>query len=233
MTGFRFSYCFSLLFFSMASITATAAEIPINVGVGPSLFSIPDSIQIAQVKPFFGFNLKIKAIIDKETIEKNKAKIPPKFRSAVEKTNEVRIGYLYIPANIMIAPGDDGEQPSIYGATWKPISIDLPVKLGPATLSFGTELVVTYAMITAAVASSENTESKLERTTTHFIRPGLSLNAELDYPLSKAFVFSLGATSSYYIPQKLKGAGANRDSLWRVGEMRATLNYRFPIEVKL
>lgn len=47
----------------------------------------------------------------------------------------------------------------------------------------------------------------------------------------KAFLVSMGAASAYYIPQRLKGADETQDSLWRMSELRATFNYRFPVEV--
>jgi hypothetical protein len=215
------------------SSNSFAAEVPINVGVGPSIFIIPDTVARTKIEPFYGLNLKIKAIIDKATIEKNKDKIPAKFRSAVSKTNEVRIGYLYIPANIILTTGDDAEKPSLFGATWKPISIDLPVKLGSTSLSIGTELILTYALITVGSRVQDGETTSFTRSTTHFIRPGLGLSAELEQPLTDQFVLSAGVTSSYYIPQRLKGADDTRDSLWRMGEARVTLNYRFPIEIPL
>jgi len=211
---------------------AYGLEIPLNIGVGPSLFTLPDRVLTTKIDPFFGINLKIKAIIDKETIEKNKARIPIKYRNAIEKTNEVRIGYLYIPANLIIAPGGASGQPSIYGATWKPLGLDLPVSIGPASLSLGTELVLTYAAITTELENQTQVNSK-GKTTTHFVRPGISLNAELDAALSKSILISLGASSSFYIPQTLKGANETGDPLWRMSELRATLNYRFPVEVNL
>ena len=225
--------CLTIFATLLKSMPASAVEIPINVGLGPSLFTIPDSILKTKIKPFTGVNVKLKAIIDKETIEKHKDRIPEKYRKAVLRTNEVRIGYLYIPAHIILAPGDDAGQPSIYGATWKPLSVDLPVKLGPAMLSLGTELLFTYAAITETTNSQNLQSTEKQKTTTHFIRPGLSLNSELEVPVSKSFLLSLGATAAYYIPQQLKGSDTSRDPLWRIGELRATLNYRFPVEVSL
>ena len=214
---------------ALLPLGAYAVEIPVNIGVGPSLFSLPDSILKTRTQPFWGLNLKVKAILDKATIEKHKERIPAQYRKAISKTNEVRIGYLYIPANLIIAPGNNNGQPSIYGATWKPLSIDLPVNLGPASLSLGSELVLTYAAITTDL--DDQTQGASNTTTTHFLRPGLSLNAELDVPLGKSFLVSMGAASAYYIPQRLKGVDETQDSLWRMSELRATFNYRFPVEV--
>lgn len=221
------------MFFCAFSNNTRAAEIPINVGLGPSVFMIPDAVAHSKIDPFYGLNLKIKAIIDKATIEKNKDQIPAKFRNAVSKTNEVRIGYLYIPSNILLSSGNTPDKPSIYGATWKPISLDLPVRLGSTSLSIGTELVITYAMMTVGHRSQDVENDAITRSTTHFIRPGLGLSAELEQPLTERFLLSVGVSSSYYIPQRLKGADDTRDALWRIGEARATLNYRFPIEIPL
>ena len=76
---------------ALLPLGAYAVEIPVNIGVGPSLFSLPDSILKTRTQPFWGLNLKVKAILDKATIEKHKDRIPAQYRKAISKTNEVRI----------------------------------------------------------------------------------------------------------------------------------------------
>ncbi|NBX16591.1 MAG: hypothetical protein EBR09_04425 [Proteobacteria bacterium] len=220
---FYFSFSFGIF-----SQSAKAVEIPVDVGLGPSLYSIPDTLQQSPLKPFWGLNLDIKAVINREMIAKYKDKIPQKFRKTLEKTDEVKVGYLFIPSNIMIGIPENSGGPSIYGVSWKPVGVNLPVDLSVAKLSIGSKILLTYAMIKTA-----GTETNKVTSTTHFIRPGLDLNSELEFMFSDSFLFSAGAAYSFYIPQEMNGSGNKKYSLWRIAEGRATLHYRFPVDVKI
>ena len=53
-----------------------AVEIPINIGVGPSYYLLPEKLQ-ENNEAFYGLHLQISAIINKKVIEKQKIRSLP------------------------------------------------------------------------------------------------------------------------------------------------------------
>jgi hypothetical protein len=229
---------------------ASAAEIPVNIGVGPAAFYVPEHLEEDDPKPFYGFRLHIKAIIDKKLIEKNKGKIPDQYRKAVEKVDEVRVGYLLIPETVMLGTRTKEAGPEFFGATWRPIGLGVPLKMGPAMLSLDTGLLITYAFINTGsykipdqsnkdIEKNPRTEITFRDQTTHFLRPGMDLKLELEVKFSDSLLTSLGWSSAYYIPQKIGGGigtvGADQleKSLWRIHQAFVMLHYRLPVKAKI
>lgn len=239
----------TVLYLALARNTL-AAEIPVNIGVGPSAFYVPEHLDDRQPEPFYGLRLHIKAVIDRDALRKNKNKIPAQYRAAVEKVDEVRVGYLLVPETIMIGPRRSPHGPEIYGASWRPLAIDLPLKLGPTRLSIGTGLMITYAYVNTGdyrivdqtdkeLKDLGNAAIKYRAQTTHFLRPGADLNAEYEVKFSSEFLMSLGWSSAFYVPQEIGGPffslGADdlQKSLWRVHQAYLVLHYRMPVQVSL
>lgn len=243
-----------LLAVSLAMLAATpavAAEIPVNIGVGPSAFYIPEHLDDEDPEPFFGLRLHIKAVIDQATIKKHKNKIPAQYRSAVEKVDEVRVGFLLVPESIMIGTRQKPHGPEVYGATWRPIGLGVPIKMGPARLSLGTGLLITYAFINIGdYKIADQTDEELAELrdpndveyrgqVTHFLRPGADLNADLEIKFSDSFLMSLGWSSAYYVPQKIGGGIGTmgmedlQKSIWRIHQAYLMAHYRIPVDAKL
>ena len=239
-------------FFVMCTMSQrlVAAEIPVNIGVGPAAFYVPEHLEEDDPKPFYGLKLHIKAIIDKKLIERNKGKIPDQYRKAVEKVDEIRVGYLLIPETIMLGTRKKDSGPEFFGATWRPIGLGVPVKMGPARLSLDTGLLITYAFInTGSYKIPEQSNKELEKNprtevtyrdqTTHFLRPGMDLKLDLEVMFSDSFLTSIGWSSAYYIPQKIGGSigsvGADQleKSLWRIHQAYLMMNYRIPVNAKI
>ncbi|MEZ4742585.1 MAG: hypothetical protein R3B45_09080 [Bdellovibrionota bacterium] len=235
--------------FYLPSINLYAVtEVPINLGIGPSKFYVPEKLGRDDTKPFSGFRLHIKAVVNKALLEKNKRKIPEKFRKSLQKVEEVRVGFILIPESIMLGWRTVPGGPEIWGATWKPLSLGLPLRIGPARLSLSLGLVGTYAYVNTGRykipedddievpnQSSEPAPDSISyvNQVTHFFRPGAQANIDFEFAFTENFLVSVGASSSYYVPQKIGGTftelGSRRDrSLYRIHEAYALLHYRIP-----
>ena len=203
-------------------------EIPINVGVGPAVYSFTGVIADNQAL-HYGVALDIAAIIDKAAIKKHKKKIPKKYRKMVSKLGEARVGYMLIPDSLFLSPGEDGTQ--IYGATWRPISVNVPLALPGMKLKLGAGLVMSYSYIDITAEGDDSSS------TTHFFRPGLDLRAHLEIPVTDSFILSMGWSSGFYVPQEIGGSfsamGEGKESLWHIGQGSVVLNYRFPFKTRI
>lgn len=224
-----------------------AAEIPINIGLGPAYYLIPEKIQ-EESTYHSGLSLHIKAVIDKTSIEKNKNKIPQKYHDAVSKVDEVKVGFILIPDSIIISPRKRQHGLEMYGASWRPLAINVPIKAGPAKLSFGTGMVFSYLFVNLgdykiidaeekSSASNNNAQTYLNQVT-HFIRPGIDLRLDLEIKFSPFFLTSIAWTSAYYIPQKIGGSvfelsNTKSQNLWRIHHGSLLFNVRFPYQVAL
>jgi hypothetical protein len=236
---------------ALGTNSARAADIPVNVGIGPAAFYVPEHLDDEDPEPFYGLRLNVKAIINRDIIKKYKGQIPPQYRSAVEKVDEIRVGYLLIPESIMLGSRKTPHGPEIYGATWRPLGIGLPIKMGPARLSLGTGLLITYAYInTGDYKIVDQTDEELEdlrdpddvkfrHQVTHFFRPGADVNLDFEVQFTESFLASIGWSSAYYVPQEIGGSFGSlgmddlQKSIWRLHQAYAMLHYRFPVEAKL
>jgi hypothetical protein len=228
---------------------AGATEIPVNIGVGPAAYYVPEKLQEEDPEPFYGLKLHIKAVIDKELIKKHKNKIPAQYQKSLEKVDEIRVGYLLIPESIMLGTRRKEHGPEFFGATWRPIGLNIPVKMGPARLAIGTGLLITYAFVNTGNYKIVDNAKELEEGTarepeyrdqvTHFLRPGMDLNADFEVKFTESFLMSMGWSSAYYIPQKIGGGigtlGADdlERSLWRIHQAYVMAHYRIPVTVRL
>lgn len=201
--------------------------VPVDFGIGPAFHWISGPIQDDRA-PHFGIKLSLAAIIDKQTLQENKGRIPKQYRSMVSKLGEVRYTpTVFIPDTIFISPPTRDETTAMYGASWRPFGIGFPLIRSPR-LRIGAEVDLTYAYI-------DGEESGLG--VTHFLRPGLALLADLEIPLSKTFLISIGWSSGLYIPQEVGGdifaIGDLEDSIWHIGQAFVQLHFRFPYAVDL
>ena len=134
-----------------------------------------------------------------------------------KKIGEAQISHFLIPNSLFITPSRDGT--SIFGVTWRPVGVSSSISLGPIRLTFGTGLLFSYAYIDEQVR------------TTHFIRPGIDVQALLSIPLHKNFIISGGGSYAAYIPQSL--GDSDGDTLWNVRELFVLFNYRFPFKANI
>ncbi len=201
----------------------TSLTVPVDVGVGPAALLITGPVFRDQ--PVHGaLKLSIAAVLDKELIRKNQNRIPKQYRSMAKGVEEVRISpSIFIPDELIISPPVRGT--GLYGITFRPFSFGVPLLSGPVSFDLGAGLLLTYAFLHSDVLP-----------TTHFLRPGIDLQAELEFKLSKSFLISIGWASGFYVPQKL-GTFFDvlpiQDGIWHVGQGFLKFHFRFPYKVTL
>lgn len=207
-----------------AQRTVTA---PVDVGVGPAAFFFFGPVFDDQ--PLHtGLKLNVEAVLDKEWLRKNQALIPRKYRSQALKSGEIRFSpavLALIPDSLIISP--KYRNTGMYGATWKPLGIGLPLSSSPVRFSVDAGLLLTYAYIYSDLDTIG---------TTHFLRPGLQLGADLEFQLSKSFLISIGWDSALYVPQRLNTFSETkplRESIFHVGQAYLMLHFRFPYTTRL
>jgi hypothetical protein len=201
--------------------------VPVDVGVGPAFYVITG--EVARDQPVhFGLKLSVQAIIDQATIRQHQDRIPARYRQQALKMKEVRLSpSILIPDALIISPPIG--HTSIYGVTWRPISVSVPlVDAGGTCLRLGAGLLATYAYIHSDLATIP---------TTHFVRPGLDVGADLEIMFTPSFGVSLGWASAFYLPQVLGGFGLAEEgqsvnvgpnTLWHFGQAYFKFHVRFP-----
>src|SRR6476619_4425288 len=104
---------------------AGEVTVPADVGVGPAFYVITG--EVARDQPVhFGLKLSVQAIIDQATIRQHQDRIPLRYRKQALRMKEVRYSpSILIPDSIIISPAIG--HTSIYGVTWRPISLSVPL----------------------------------------------------------------------------------------------------------
>jgi hypothetical protein len=183
----------------------------------------------------YGMKFSVQAIIDQATIQANKNRIPPSYRSQAAHVSEIRISpSILIPDAFFISP--KSQHTGIYGITWRPISLGLTlVQTSAVRFTLSTGLLLTYAYLYSDLP---------ELPDTHFLRPGLDVGGEIELAFSRSFLISFGWFSGFYIPQGFGtfGMGAFGDkqtsdtlseTMWHFGQGFIKLHFRFPYSANL
>jgi len=212
------------------SAEAKKIEVPIDIGVGPAalIWTGP----IAQDQPIHtGLSISAAAILDQAMLKKHRKMIPKQYRRQVTQMDELRIGYLLIPDSIIISP--KLQNTGMYGVNWSPLSLGMPLNPKPFSIKATADLMLTYTFIHSDDPDIGNT---------HFLRPGLGLGANVEFPLGGPFYFSMSWRSALYLPQRIGGGigdlgpieeGDLSQSIWHVGQGAAQLHYRFPFTTRI
>ncbi|MFY1826347.1 hypothetical protein ACN47A_10580 [Myxococcus fulvus] len=211
------------LLLSPVVAAARNVTVPVDVGVGPAAFLFFGPVFDDQ--PIHtGLKLSVEAVLDKDWLKKNQRAIPSRYRKYAKSVDEVRISpSIFIPDSLILSPKvrDTG----MYGITWKPLGLGLPLTSGPVRLAVGGGLLLTYAYLHSDTLAD-----------THFVRPGAELGVDLELQLSKSFLISLGWESALYVPQELGGLGLPervRDGIFHVGQAYLQFHVRFPYSTRL
>jgi hypothetical protein len=198
---------------------------PVDIAVGPTaLFFFGPVFDDQPLHT--GLRLNVEAVLDKEWLRKNQALIPRKQRGRVSRMGEIRYAPAIlglIPETIIISP--KYRNTGMYGATWKPLGFGLGLTPSPVRLSLDAGLVLTYAYMYSETLP-----------TTHFLRPGLQLTADLEFQLSESFLVSLGWSSAVYVPQRLGTFTETQPlsgSIFHVGQAFLLLHFRVPFTVTM
>ena len=209
---------------------AEPVTVPVDLGIGPAMYLI--SGQVADDQLHLGLKISVQAIIDQQTLRAHPQRIPPRFRAQVLRLKEVRISpSILIPDALIISP--KLRNTALYGITWRPLSLTFPLVEGDSgRLALGAGLLLTYAYLTSDLP---------ELPTTHFLRPGIDVGAELEIAFSPHFLVSAGWSSGFYVPQELGAFGtgpldsaeALHRTLWHFGQAFLKLHFRFPYTTSL
>jgi hypothetical protein len=217
-----------------AALAGQPVTVPVDVGIGPAAYVITG--RVAEDQPLhWGIKLSVQAIIDQATLRQHQDRIPPSMRQQVLRMKEVRFSpSILIPDALFLSPVT--AHTGIFGITWRPISVGLPLIDAPGIrLQLGAGLLATYAYITSDLPQIP---------TTHFLRPGIDVSAELELGAGYPVSLSLGWASGFYVPQELGGFGLGAaaggqdppplaDTLWHFGQAFVKLHFRFPYTTRL
>ena len=199
---------------------AAGYTVPIDVGIGPAAYVISGPV-FADQPIHFGLKFNVDAVIDQAWMKKNPRAVPKKYQRMAKGIEEVRMSHFLVPDSFFISP--KVRNTGIYGVTWRPLALNTGFGEGGAKLRLGAGLLFTYAFIHSDVLP-----------TTHFVRPGLDLMAEVELIAAKKFGVSFGWASAFYVPQQLGtlGLGPLDESVWHVGQAFLKVHFRFPYEVR-
>ncbi len=217
----------SCLLLPGAAVAQRRVTAPVDVGIGPAAFLFFGPVFDDQ--PIHtGVKISVEAVLDKEWLRKNQRLIPARYRKAALSSGEIRFSpaiLALVPDSLIISPKT--RNTGIYGATWKPMGLGLPLSSSPVRFSIDAGLIVTYAYLYSDLETLP---------TTHFLRPGLQLGADLEFQLTKSFLISIGWDSSVYIPQRLGAFEETKplsESIFHVGQAYLQLHFRFPYTTTL
>lgn len=218
---------FVVAFVLLAAGTAHAdhVEVPVDLGIGPAAFMFIPSPVYNDQRFHYGLKISVEAIIDHDTVVKEKNRIPPQYRKMALGAGEIHLTpfpVTLIPEQIFISPKYD--HTGIYGLTFKPLALGLAAGGGVARLSLNAGIVLTAAYLYSDLLPN-----------TFFLRPGLSVQAELQIMPTKVFGFSLGWESAFYVPQALGGFDVSPidQSIWHIGAAFFKLHFRFPYSANI
>lgn len=213
------------LLFLLLPVAASAQRrvtVPLDVGVGPAAYFISGPVYRDQ--PLHtGVKISLEAVLDRPWLRRNQAVIPRGYRKRALQVDELRISpSLFIPDALIISP--KVRNTGLYGATWRPLGLGLPLLTGRFTLKLQAGLLLTYAFLTSDTLPD-----------THFLRPGVDLGARLEVELTRSFLVSAGWSSGLYLPQELGGFGVGKleQSMFHLGQANLQLHLRFPYTTRL
>ena len=112
----------------------------------------------------------------------------------VAKSTEIRMDVTpwYVPQSVVISPSFEDRGTGIYGVAFNPIGVGLTLTPSPLRFSLGAGAMLKYMFIHSDTLPSP----------THFLRPGIELNADFEFPIvPDVFYLSLGWASQLYIPE--------------------------------
>lgn len=199
--------------------------VPVNVGIGPTAFMFTGPVANDQLfHP--GVRVNVFAALDRQFILKNIHRVPRQYRGQAKNIRgEVRYSPLwFLPESLVLSPRLDNT--GIFGVNFRPMGLGLALSENPR-LDVNAGLLLSYAYISSKTLPSP----------THFLRPGLELKAELEFPIEQDFRISVGWSSSLYPPQEVGGPvfkwGEPSASIWHVGQAFLLFHFRFPYETEI
>jgi hypothetical protein len=211
-----------------APASAAAVDVPVNLGIGPAVYLISGPVY-RDTPLHYGLKIELKAVLSKQFIESNLDKVPRQYRTLARGLQEVRVSpSILIPDALIISPKPltIGKRTGMYGVTWRPVSLGVPVGGEAASFNLAAGLLLTSFFLHSDTLP-----------TTFFLRPGIDLTAELHLQVvPKKFYVSLGWASGFYVPQVLGGflsVTPIDQAVWHMGQGFVKLHFRCPYRVNL
>lgn len=222
-TAFLLAFCT----LSFAGRSQTEVEIPLNAGVGPSLFWIPG---VASRETHPGFNLAPYGVITPKIFQNNKDKIPLKYRKHLDSMREIHVApawMILIPTYVIVSPGVLGSDDAVYGAIW-------------SLLSIGSDFIASKSFIlegkAAPTVSYLYVNSNDNEDTEHLLGLGIMLTLSATYALSDSFLLSLSYGHLFQIPLSINDYKPKEKATqnWiQAGALSLTLHIRIPTIQKI
>ena len=215
-----------LLLIALA-LPARAEQVTVlaDVGIAPAVHLIHGAF-VTHKMPIYGLKISVLGIITREVIQKYKHRVPQKYRGMVDRMHEARIRpFWYLPDTLIISPKVDGQQ--MYGITFRPIGLGLALGRTPR-LGLDASLLLTYAYYQSDLIDGGSE--------THFLRPGIGVRVDVEFPITRSFLMSLGWQSQFYVPQAFGSFGVSPDegkdflsnTIWHIGQGYLMFHFRFP-----
>ncbi len=210
-----------------ANAHAERITVPVDIGIAPAVHLITGPVQDDQIL-HYGLKLSLAAVIDKKTIQANKHRVPARYRSRLKNVTELRFSPAwYLPDTLFISPRTNNT--GLYGVAFRPIGIGLSPVARPVRINASAGLLLTYLFI--------HSDTLLPDGPMHFIRPGIDLKLDIELPLSRSFLLSVGWASQFYIPQEIGKpvfeVESVSNSIWHIGQAYLMFHFRFPYTVSL
>ena len=216
-------------------------KVPADLAIGPAGFWFFGPLTANRgAVPHFGLAFDLAAVIDQEWIQANQGSIPDKYKGMADKVTELRIGpSIFIPSTLYISPPIDAlGSVGMFGATWSPLGLTL-VRTGQSSnkqlhKSRGRFLIDAHLLLTYIFVF--NTQGFTAVPSTHFLRPGVELRAQILLAATESFLIGLGGGAQVYIPQRmgtLFEIGPLSENMWLSVFAFLQFHFRFPYEVTL
>lgn len=220
------------------------AQIPVQIGVGPTGYFLGGPI----TEPEFGFGgqlmddklihsglrISVTAVIDREVARRHPNLLPRNYRQQVGQGQEIRIApsvVALIPTSLFISPPVFGDAQA-YGATWSLFGVGLPLSRDPVRISLNGALIGTVMYIRSPSLQNQNYI---------FARPGAEFRFDVEIPIERDFRLGIGASTQLYVPQTLRGTGADSfgagefldsQSLWNISQIYIQGHFRIPYDYR-
>jgi len=201
--------------------------VPIDIGVGPVAL-VPSWPMLLDQPAYGGMMLSLAAVIDQATIRRYQDQIPANLRQQAMQMDEVRIRPWFIaliPDVLVVSPAFFNS--GMYGAVWHPLGIGIPLVKKPVELELGADLALCYLFMHSRTLPSP----------THFLRPGIRLDATLTIPITETLLISSGWASDLFVPQPLGQPPwvfwPLDNSMWHLGGPFIMLHFRIPFSTTL
>ena len=123
----------------------------------------------------------------------------------------------------------------MYGAIWRPLGAGLTLVDSPVRVAIGAAIDAAYIFIHSSSLPPGGVTPGTQ-SFTHFLRPGLNVQALVEVPVTETFLVSTGWSSDFFVPQPIGGLPWQlfplEDSLWHLGGPFLALHFRFPYRIE-